>query len=342
MASIGQLLIDWYEQAGRALPWRRDVSPYQIWLSEIILQQTRVAQGAAYFERFRKAFPSVEELAAAPEQAVLKQWEGLGYYSRAKNLHKAAKIITEEYGGKLPQRSVELQKLPGIGPYTANAIASFAFGEHCAVVDGNVFRVLSRLENDPTPIDSSGSRKHFQAIADRWLGTLPAARFNHAIMDFGALLCTPKSPHCHRCPLQRHCKAYAAGSVLQRPVKEKSLRRGKRYFEFYWATRPGGQVAVVCRDDSSFWKNLYTLPWRELPHFKQPPQAGQLSVSLKHEFSHFTMCLRLVVEPGEQGLPASPELQWHSPAAIHNQLPMPRAMYRLLEAWENEPQALNF
>lgn len=198
-------ILQWYAENGRDLPWRRTKNPYAIWLSEIIMQQTRIAQGTAYWERFMKRWPRVEDLAKATEDEVLREWQGLGYYSRARNLHKAAKQIVEI--GHFPLIYNELIKLSGIGEYTACAISSIAFGEEKAVVDGNVYRVLARYFGIDTPIDSTEGKKLFKAMAEEYLAKDAPAAYNQGIMDFGAMQCTPTSPNCLSCPLVETCYA---------------------------------------------------------------------------------------------------------------------------------------
>ena len=212
-------VIDWYSNYKRNLPWRHTKDPYKIWLSEIILQQTRVDQGLPYYERFVEAFPTVQELANAPEDEVLRLWQGLGYYSRARNLHAASKYVVAELNGVFPDRFVDILKLKGVGTYTAAAIASFAFDEVVPVVDGNVYRVLSRLFNDATDISSGKGQKHFFALANELIDDKKPAEFNQAIMEFGALYCTPKSPNCDRCIFNDKC-LYETGNKSRKIVKK--------------------------------------------------------------------------------------------------------------------------
>ncbi len=217
--SIRRALLAWFRREARDLPWRRTSDPYKVWLSEILLQQTRVDQGLPYYKRFVAAFPTVHELAEAPPDRVLKLWEGLGYYTRARNLHAAARTIVTQYGGALPQRAELLQMLPGIGPYTAGAIASIAFGERVPVVDGNVKRVLSRLYNIAESIDDRDTDKRLWALAGQLVPPSAPGDFNQGMMELGARICTPKKPQCDACPVQRWCKACAAGIQTQRPVR---------------------------------------------------------------------------------------------------------------------------
>ena len=212
-------LLQWFKNNGRSLPWRETKDAYAIWLSEVILQQTRIVQGMSYWERFMAQWPTVNDLAAATENEVLKAWQGLGYYSRARNLHTAAQQVMEL--GGFPQTFKELKTLKGVGDYTAAAIASIAFGEPVAVVDGNVYRVLSRYYGIETPIDSTEGKKEFQALAQSLLPINEPADYNEAIMDFGATQCTPNSPHCSACPLCETCVAFREQRINELPVKSK-------------------------------------------------------------------------------------------------------------------------
>lgn len=200
-------LLEWYDPKRRVLPWKNTRDPYRIWLSEIMLQQTRVEQGIPYYHRFIVAFPTVSDLALAPSARVMKLWEGLGYYSRARNLHSAAQQVVHEFGGKFPESYEDIRSLKGVGDYTAAAIASFAFDQPYAVLDGNVFRVLSRYFGESVPVDTSAGKKYYSRLARSLLPEDDAARYNQAIMDFGALVCTPRQPKCSHCPLSATCKA---------------------------------------------------------------------------------------------------------------------------------------
>src|SRR5688500_8386899 len=212
-------LVKWYIDNKRLLPWRETTDPYRIWLSEVILQQTRVNQGLPYYKEFIKAYPSIIELARAPEQEVLRLWQGLGYYTRARNLHKCAKSIVERHNGKFPETFDELEKLPGIGHYTAAAIASFSFGQPVAVLDGNVFRILSRIFGIDTPINSPDGKRQFTELANELLSKKDPALHNQAVMEFGALFCTPKHPQCQICPFNTTCIAYTHDLLHVLPVK---------------------------------------------------------------------------------------------------------------------------
>ena len=247
-------LLTWYQQNGRDLPWRHTQDPYKIWLSEIILQQTRVEQGLAYYLRFTEAFPTVNALAAANEDEVLRLWQGLGYYSRARNLHEAARQIVRL--GAFPTSYTEIRKLKGIGDYTAAAIASFAYGLPHAVVDGNVYRVLSRVFAISTPIDSSEGKHQFARLAQELLPPKHAALHNQAIMDLGALICTPRSPQCAACPLNNICIAHTEHSPEDFPVKTKHTQVRTRFFTYIIAT-DGTNILLHRRSKGDIWQGLY-------------------------------------------------------------------------------------
>ena len=246
------------------MPWKGLKDPYLIWLSEIILQQTRVEQGWPYFERFKDNYPTVADLAAAEEDEVLRHWQGLGYYSRGRNLLKAARMVMSEFEGAFPNTLNEIRKLPGVGPYTGAAIASFAYDLPVAVVDGNVYRILSRFANDSIPIDTSAGKKQFAEYANQALGQASAAQYNQAIMDFGALVCVPKKPACTSCPLQQKCAAFRNGSQTTLPVKSKKIKRRERHFH-YLLIRREEELLLQRRGEGDIWTGLYQLPLIELP-----------------------------------------------------------------------------
>ena len=259
MNIIHDTLINWYAENRRDLPWRHDPTPYEVWLSEVILQQTRVNQGMDYYLRFIERWPSVTDLAKATEKEVLKMWQGLGYYSRARNLHKCAKQVVEQYGGKFPADFEQLKKLQGIGNYTAAAIASIAFNLPHAVVDGNVYRVLSRLFDIDTPINNNEGQTLFSHLADEVLNRERPGLHNQAMMEFGALHCTPKNPNCLLCPLQAQCLAFAHQTVMQRPVKLQKVKVTNRYFN-YLVIRIKDSIYMHKRSDNDIWRNLYDFP----------------------------------------------------------------------------------
>lgn len=256
------LLLQWYDPARRFLPWKNESDPYLIWLSEIILQQTRVDQGLPYYEQFRDNYPTVKHLADAPEDEVMKLWQGLGYYSRARNLHAAAKYMSNELGGQFPDTYEGILKLKGVGPYTAAAIASFAYGLPHAVVDGNVFRVLARYYGIDTPIDSTKGKKQFTKLAQSLLPADQPGLFNQAIMDFGALVCKPALPDCANCPLKHNCVAFKNDQVQQLPVKEGKIKVRTRHFN-YLVILYKNTVYLNKRTDKDIWKNLYDFPMIE-------------------------------------------------------------------------------
>ncbi len=252
-------LIHWYHHNKRELPWRKTRNPYHIWLSEIILQQTRVAQGMEYYLRFVKNYPTVQDLAAADQDQVLKLWQGLGYYSRARNLHATAKEITNIYSGVFPKNYQKIRALKGIGDYTAAAIASFAFHLPHAVVDGNVYRVLARVFDIDTPIDSTKGKKEFALLAEELLQKNNPAEYNQAIMEFGALQCQPQNPACKSCCLRLMCESARKNNVTERPVKTKSTKQRKRYFN-YLLIEQGLYTFIKQREKGDIWQGLFEFP----------------------------------------------------------------------------------
>lgn len=256
---ISKHLQSWYMANNRDLPWRESRDPYIIWISEVILQQTKVDQGIAYFHRFTERFPDVESLAEADEQEVLKLWQGLGYYSRARNLHKAARQIMQSFNGQLPKTYRELIRLSGVGEYTAAAIASIAYDLPHAVVDGNVYRVLSRLFEIETPIDTSHGKKQFAEIAEQLLDHANPSIHNQAMMELGALVCTPKNANCELCPLQTSCMAYKYGTTYDFPKKKKKTVTQNRYLNYFNVIQ-GDFVFIKKRTDADIWRNLYDFP----------------------------------------------------------------------------------
>ncbi len=253
-------LTEWYLKNKRDLPWRNTQNPYFIWLSEIMLQQTRVAQGMPYFYSFTNAFPTVFDLANASEEQVLKLWQGLGYYSRARNLHKTAQHVAFELDGKFPDNYTALLKLKGVGSYTAAAIASFSYGESVPVVDGNVFRVLSRYFDIETDILSNNAKKEFTDLAYELIPKNNPALFNQAIMEFGALQCVPKNPNCAVCPLNNSCLALQKNKIDLLPVKSKKAKVKKRYFNYVTFLDEHQNTIIQKRTDKGIWHNLYEFP----------------------------------------------------------------------------------
>ena len=278
---FSETILQWYAENGRDLPWRRTRDPYAVWLSEIILQQTRVAQGRAYWERFLDRFPTVEALAAAPEDEVLRLWQGLGYYSRARNLHAAAKQIVSM--GGFPSTLEGIRSLKGVGDYTAAAIGSIAFGLPAAVVDGNVYRVLARYFGIATPVGTTAAKKEFTALAARLLPA-DAAAFNQGMMDFGATCCTPVNPLCLTCPLSASCQAFRDGRVELLPVKQTARKPVERRLTYVYV-RVDGFVAIRRRGPGDIWQGL----WEPLAASAVPEGAVPVARSFKHQLTHRTI-----------------------------------------------------
>ena len=297
--SFTTTILQWFRENGRALPWRETKDAYAIWLSEIILQQTRIEQGRPYWERFMKRWPRVEDLARASEDEVLREWQGLGYYSRARNLHKAARQVVEM--GGFPQTLEGIKSLKGVGDYTAAAIGSIAFGLPAAVVDGNVYRVLARHYGIDTPINTTEGKREFAALAQELLPKNEASAYNQGIMDFGAMQCTPQSPQCMLCPLQETCVALREGRVNELPVKQKTLKVKERRLTYIYI-RYKGMTAIHRRGEGDIWQGLYE-PWLVE---KVPEGAVLLRQNVKHVLTHRVIYADFWLwEPNEQ--PALPE-----------------------------------
>lgn len=272
-------LLRWFHENGRELPWRATRDPYAIWLSEIILQQTRTEQGRPYWERFLRRWPTVQQLAAASEDEVLREWQGLGYYSRARNLHAAARQIAAR--GSFPNTIEALRSLKGVGDYTAAAVGSIAFGLPAAVVDGNVYRVLSRYFAISTPINTTAGKREFTELAQRLLPPDRASDFNQAMMDFGAIQCVPVNPRCELCPLQDGCLALHENRVMQLPVKQRTLQVKERRLRYVYI-RCQGYTAIHRRGAGDIWEGLYE-PWLTE---QVPPAAMLLCKDVKHVLTH--------------------------------------------------------
>ena len=260
LMKFSKIITLWYSNNKRDLPWRQTKDPYYIWLSEIILQQTQVVQGLPYYNAFAKEFPTVFKLAEANEAKVLKLWQGLGYYSRARNLHITAKYIANELKGEFPNNYNDLLKLKGVGDYTASAIASICFNEVSAVVDGNVYRVLSRYFGIDTPINSSKGAKEFKQLAQELIDKNNPAEFNQAIMEFGAVQCKPKNPDCSTCPFNNSCLAFSKNKMGDLPVKIKAAKAKKKYFNFLVFISNNGKTVLEKREGKGIWQNLFQFP----------------------------------------------------------------------------------
>ena len=308
MNAFSQAILHWYAENGRDLPWRRTRDPYAVWLSEIILQQTRIAQGTAYWERFMQRFPTVQALANATEDQVLRLWEGLGYYSRARNLHAAARQIVS--AGAFPGTLEGIRALKGVGDYTAAAIGSICFDLPAAVVDGNVYRVLARHFGIDTPVGTTQAKKEFTALAQKLLPPGEAAAFNQGMMDFGALQCTPQNPDCLTCPLQATCHAFRTGRVELLPVKKPAVAVQERHFNYIYL-RWNGQTAIRKRGAGDIWQGLWEplvipsalpaasknyfsgrCPKNQFPDANAMPTHAEgvlLRAGVKHQLTHRTL-----------------------------------------------------
>jgi A/G-specific adenine glycosylase len=256
---FSEIILSWYLKNKRDLPWRKTRDPYKIWLSEVILQQTRVQQGLPYYFSFINKYPDVKKLASAPEDDILKLWQGLGYYSRARNLHAAAKMVVSEFKGQFPASYKELKKLKGVGDYTAAAISSICYDEVQAVVDGNVYRVLSRIYGIDSPIDSNEGKKIFNELANELISKKHPADFNQSIMEFGAIQCVPKNPDCEKCPFVLHCVARKKEMISILPVKSKKTKVTDRYFN-YLVLHHKGNIYLKQRNENDIWKGLFDFP----------------------------------------------------------------------------------
>lgn len=288
------IIINWYKKNKRDLPWRNTNDPYKVWLSEIILQQTRVNQGMEYYLRFVEAFPTITHLANAPEQKVMKLWQGLGYYSRARNLHATAKIIRDEYDGIFPATHHNIITLKGVGDYTAAAIASFCFDECFPVVDGNVYRVLSRVFGIKTPIDSSKGKKEFSELAKELIDKKNPGLYNQAIMEFGALQCKPKNPDCTTCILNDKCIAFEKKLVNKLPVKSKLIKTRTRYFN-YFIVNQHEKFLLKKRTEKDIWQNLYDFPLIETEENTNPEKILQ-SKAFKKIFGNCKLTVRKITK----------------------------------------------
>lgn len=341
-AAFARLLMDWYDRHKRDLPWRHTRDPYKIWLSEIILQQTRVAQGLPYFAAFIKRYPTVSKLASAPQDEVLRLWQGLGYYSRARNLHACAKKIVRDYQGKFPNTYEELLNLPGIGSYTAAAIASFAFSESVAVLDGNVFRVLARVFGIEHDIASPSGKKFFFQKANELINKEKPGIFNQAIMEFGALQCTPKKPACISCPLSRMCVANQQQLQTQLPVKLSRTKIKTRHL-YYLVIRKGSQLYLRKRMSGDIWNGLYdfllleekksTTTQKLFVKHKIEYKIDRVSKEYKHILSHQKLVVRFIeleINTGLQKQLRVAGLKMYSKKQI-DQLPKPVLISRYLQ-----------
>ena len=329
----------WYKLNKRDLPWRKTRDPYLIWLSEIILQQTRVNQGLSYYEKFSEKYPTVQDLANEKEDEVLKLWQGLGYYSRARNMHFTAKYIVENLNGKFPSSYDEILKLKGVGEYTAAAVASFSFNEKKAVLDGNVFRLLSRYFGIHLPIDSSSGKKEFKSLANDLILDKEPGTYNQAIMEYGALVCTPKVPGCKSCRLSINCEALLKNEVDILPLKSKKINKRDRFFNFLVIT-DGESTYLQQRLEKDIWIRLFQFPLLETEQEISSIENNSLIDSKhylvnvsdhKHLLSHQTIYAKFWLFKSETALPKSSKFKIVSISEIHNY-----AVPKLIENYLNE------
>lgn len=334
---FSRALLPWYRENRRPLPWRNRPEPYRVWLSEVILQQTRVDQGTAYWQRFVDRYPTVADLAKAPEQQVLRLWQGLGYYSRARNLRSAAQQVMAEHHGRFPANHAALLRLKGVGDYTASAIASICFGLPEPVVDGNVFRVLSRVFGIATSIDSTTGRKEFRALAAQLIDPKAPGDHNQAVMELGAIVCTPRNPRCDACPLARKCVALAEGRIAELPVKAKRAAVRERHFNYLWIETDRG-LLFRKRGSGDIWQGLHELPLVETPKPVSAPAlkktAGLLSAThvmgpVVHVLSHQRISATLW-KAEWNGAPLPKDWRPVAPRSV-KRVPLHRLMEKLLE-----------
>ena len=310
MTEFSSHLILWYKENKRELPWRQTREVYKVWVSEIILQQTRVSQGLSYYHRFLENFPTVHDLAHAKEDEVLKCWQGLGYYSRARNMHTAAKFVSLELKGEFPKNYKGLLQLKGVGSYTAAAISSICYNEHQTVVDGNVFRVLTRIFGIDTPINTTAGKKEIEELAHSLNNGKEHGEFNQALMEFGALHCTPKNPDCDTCIFNNTCLALKNNKVDVWPIKEKKLKIKKRYLNYLFIKDKNNQTIIQRRNDNDIWKGLYQFPLIETEketvlktlllskEFKALMNNQDVKIlsqkSIKHQLTHRLLFIQII------------------------------------------------
>lgn len=335
-------LYDWYERNHRTLPWRETEDGYRIWLSEVILQQTRVAQGLDYYLSFVNRWPTVEALADASEDEVLREWQGLGYYSRARNLHKAAKMVVERGWTPFPTRFEDIRQLPGVGEYTAGAIASFAYNQPYVAMDGNVYRVLARLFDIDDPFDTTAGKKRFRTQGESILDRDNPRLYNSSLMEFGALHCTPTlGNNCQNCPLQTFCLAYAKNTAELLPVRKPRPQLRDRWFDYHIYLSRKKKVdsrkqevftLIHQREDKDIWYHLYEFPYteyREAPSTKDLPKDAQVVGSFTHVLSHQRIRARFLLYKMDE-LPSIAGTQ-SVPVSELNQYALSRLTLRALE-----------
>ncbi len=341
-------LVQWFEKNQRPLPWRKNYSPYEVWISEIMAQQTRIDQMIPYFEKFMQRFPDVQSLAAADYQEILKYWEGLGYYSRARNLHAAAKTIVEKLGGELPQTKEELEELKGFGPYISAAVASIAFNEDVPLVDGNVLRVTARFWGMEDDIALPATRKKFEELLQGVLPHGKARKFNQGLMELGALICTPENPACERCPLQQACVAFRDGRESELPYKTKKSKVPTKHFAGALIQSQGKWL--LRQREEQLLHGMWEIPMQEFSpledsreaiesKFQQahfPIRLGKELSQVKHQYSHFTQIVHIFdAKPkGRANDAPSTKMKYHS-LAMMRQLPLSKVQHKILLIMNN-------
>lgn len=343
-------ILTWYSQHKRNLPWRDQSDPYKVWISEIILQQTRVDQGINYFNRFVERFPDTASLAVASEDEVLKMWQGLGYYSRARNLLAGARQIMEQHKGQLPESAKQLKSIKGIGSYTAAAIASIAFNEAVPAIDGNVYRVLSRIFGIDSPIDLPEGKKIIEQLANELIPADQPGNFNQAIMEFGALQCTPAQPNCKKCIFSTQCSAFSLNKVKQLPVKARKVSISNRYL-FYIVIEEKNYTYLRKRTDNDIWKNLYEFPlietndgqaaelvigsesWQELFRGLEL-EINAISENIRHQLTHQRLHVQFIHTTLKNGKIMHPNFLKIDKRNIF-EWPVPKIIENYLKAQEN-------
>ncbi len=347
-------LLPWFDRHRRKLPWRANRTPYRVWIAELMLQQTRVDQAEPYYRRFMKQFPSLKRLADATQQEVLKQWEGLGYYSRARNLHQAARLLVRDHKGRFPEDYERLKSLPGIGAYTAAAIASLAFNKDYAVLDGNVIRVLARLLGYPGESQHPRSRRDLQAWADALLVQGHAARYNEAMMELGAMICTPRNPRCGECPMNGVCVARKEGRPEQYPRKRPRAKVPHKIVGAAVVVNRKGEVLIAQRLDNSMLGGLWEFPGGTLEDNETMPECvkrelkeelgiavdvGDRLMIVRHAYSHFTIALHVYMARIRKGRPRPihcADYRWTTLARLRD-FPFSRADLHIVERLEQHP-----
>ena len=337
---IAAKLSTWYKENRRDLPWRNSSNPYQIWLSEVILQQTRVDQGMSFYARFIERFETVGKLAEAPESDVMLAWQGLGYYSRARNLQAAAKTIVKEHNGQFPSTYNAIRALKGIGDYTAAAIASIVFNLPHAAVDGNVNRVLSRLFAIQEPVDHPSGKKLITACATEILDQLNPGNHNQAVMELGALICSPRNPKCNSCPVHTHCNAFQNKKQEQYPVKRTKIKVRERFLTYFFIIDDRGNTLVRKRNGKDIWQGLHEFPLCESSTLEEhhsilgtiAPKPSSISPSYVHQLSHQRLHIQFIRQLNSELPLANWENAWVCKVSELGNIAFPRAITRYLES----------